>query len=162
MKQQEMQKLTRQEQENLFWEAVQNRDRSWDGKFFWGVITTGVYCRPSCAARNPLRKNVRFFSEAGQAERAGLRPCLRCHPLATSGMHPDTERINKVCDYIRSHPEEQLPLAMLAEQAELSPFHFQRTFKAVVELTPRQFVESCRMEALKTGLRTRPSVTDAI
>jgi AraC family transcriptional regulator of adaptative response/methylated-DNA-[protein]-cysteine methyltransferase len=74
----------------------------------------------------------------------------------------NTGRIRKVCDYIRSHRDEPLKLADLAASAGLSPFHFQRSFKAVVGLTPRQFVEVCRLEELKGQLRARPSVTDAI
>lgn len=150
------------EQIELLWSAVERRDRSYDGQFFFGVMTTGVYCRPSCPCRLPLRKNVRFFEQPEEAERAGLRPCLRCRPLATRGADPDTERIRNVCDYIRAHVEDSLPLAALAAQAGLSPFHFQRSFKAIAGVTPRQFVEGCRLEKLKGHLRTQPSVTDAI
>ncbi len=149
--------------ENILWQAVQQRDRGFDGRFFFGVMTTGVYCRPSCAGRQPLRRNVRFFNEPGEAERAGLRPCLRCRPLALLGADPEMERIRKSCDYIRAHVDEELPLALLAAEAGLSAFHFQRCFKAVMGVTPRQFVEACRMESLKGNLRVkRHSVTDAI
>ena len=82
------------------WAAVQARDRSCDGKFYYGVITTGVYCRPSCAARLPLRKNVRFYATPAEAERAGLRPCLRCHPI---GADPDAVRLSEICRYIPRH-----------------------------------------------------------
>jgi AraC family transcriptional regulator of adaptative response/methylated-DNA-[protein]-cysteine methyltransferase len=149
--------------ENILWTAVENRDRGFDGKFFFGVMTTGVYCRPSCGCRLPLRKNVRFFETPEQAEAAGLRPCLRCRPLATLGVDPDTERIRKTCDYVRANLDTELPLGLLADQAGLSPFHFQRSFKAVMGVTPRQFVEACRLDALKGNLRNpRHSVTDAI
>jgi AraC family transcriptional regulator of adaptative response/methylated-DNA-[protein]-cysteine methyltransferase len=77
-------------------------------------------------------------------------------------MDPNTKRIRKVCDYIRSHPHDQLPLANLAASAGLSQFHFQRSFKAVLGVTPRQFVEACRLEVLREQLRSQPSVTDAI
>jgi AraC family transcriptional regulator of adaptative response/methylated-DNA-[protein]-cysteine methyltransferase len=149
-------------QETLFWNAVQERDRSWDGKFFFGVMTTGVYCRPSCGGRTPLRKNVRFFLSPTEAESAGLRPCERCRPLAAVGLDPDTDRIRKICDYIESHANDPLPLDHLASRAGLSSFHFQRSFKAVVGLTPRQFVEARRLEILKESLRSQPSVTAAI
>jgi AraC family transcriptional regulator, regulatory protein of adaptative response / methylated-DNA-[protein]-cysteine methyltransferase len=149
-------------QETLFWNAVQERDRSWDGKFFFGVMTTGVYCRPSCGCRTPLRKNVRFFLSPADAEGAGLRPCERCRPLAAVGLDPDTDRIRKICDYIESHANDPLPLDHLASRAGLSSFHFQRSFKAVVGLTPRQFVEARRLEILKESLRSQPSVTAAI
>ena len=66
------------------WQAVLQRDRHQDGEFFFGVKTTGIFCRPSCAARRPLRQNVRFYQTAEEAEKAGLRPCLRCHPLDRS------------------------------------------------------------------------------
>lgn len=77
-------------------------------------------------------------------------------------MDPKTDRIRKACDYIRSHPDERLPLARLAESAGLSQFHFQRSFKSVVGLTPSQFAEACRLKEFKGQLRARPSVTDAI
>jgi AraC family transcriptional regulator, regulatory protein of adaptative response / methylated-DNA-[protein]-cysteine methyltransferase len=146
--------------EDLYWEALQKRDRAWDGKFYFGVLTTGVYCRPSCACRPPLRKNVRFFLNPADAERAGFRACLRCRPLDTEPA--DAQRIRSICEYIRSHQDSPLRLTDLATRAELSPSHFQRSFKAVVGVTPRQFVEACRLETLKGQLRDGPSVTDAI
>src|SRR3546814_10166628 len=66
--------------EQQMWDAVQRRDTASDGRFCYGVMTTGVYCRPSCASRLPLRKNVRFYRDADAAERDGLRPCKRCEP----------------------------------------------------------------------------------
>ena len=152
---------SQQSDEDLFWKAVEQRDRSFDGKFYLGVLTTGVYCRPSCSGR-PLRKNVRFFLSPAEAERAGLRPCLRCRPLAAAGLDPDTERIRAVCDYIRSHAHDELPLAEVAARAGLSRFHFQRSFKAIVGLTPRQFVEACRLDEFKGQLRKQSSITGAI
>ncbi len=151
--------LTAAEQEVL-WEAVKSRDRASDAKFYFGVMTTGVYCRPSCKCRLPLRKNVRFFASPEEAEEAGFRACLRCHPLdAESEPAKEVKRIREVCDYIRSHPQDSLPLASLAERAGLSPFHFQRSFKKDVGLTPRQFVEACRLGSLKAQLRTGPALT---
>ena len=147
--------------EDILWKAVQERDGSFDGKFFFGVMTTGVYCRPSCACRQPLRRNVRFFAHPEDAAKAGLRPCLRCRPLLTQD--PDMARIQKICEYVRAHLDVELPLALLAAQAGLSAFHFQRCFKAVMGVTPRQYVEACRLESLKGNLRMkRHTVTDAI
>ena len=144
------------------WQALERRDPSFDGRFVFGVITTGVYCRPSCSCRQPLRRNVRFFATAAEAAHAGFRPCLRCRPLAAVGQDPDTDRIRQACEYIRAHAQEPLTLAHLAEQASLSRFHFQRTFKAVMGVTPRQFAEACRLDVLKSQLRQQRSVTDAI
>ena len=144
------------------WESVQQRDRAQDGKFFFGVTTTGVYCRPSCPARQPLRKNVRFYETPAEAERDGLRACLRCRPLATVGADPNTERIREICRHIEAHSDEELPLEKLAKMAGLSPFHFQRSFKAIAGVTPRQYVESARLGKLKGKLRQARDVTEAV
>jgi len=149
-------------QDELFWQAVKRRDRSLDGRFYFAVATTGVYCRPSCACRLPLRKNVRFFLTREEAERAGFRACLRCRPADPVGPDPALVRIQKVCDYIRSHAQDTLSLAMLAERAGLSRFHFQREFKKVVGLTPKQFLEAHRLKSFRHELRKQSSVTDAI
>src|SRR5262249_1443471 len=148
--------------EQKCWEAIQQRDRKEDGRFFFGVTTTGVYCRPSCPARKPLRKNVRFYATPAEAERDGLRPCLRCRPLATIGADPNTERIREVCRYIETHTDEELPLVRLADMARLSPFHFQRSFKAIAGVTPRQYVEALRLKWLKGGLRESRDLTQAL
>ena len=144
------------------WEAVQRRDASQDGRFFIGVTTTGVYCRPSCAARHPLRQNVRFYATPQEAERDGLRPCKRCNPLAALTADPNAERIRDICRYIETHSDEPLKLADLAERAQLSPFHFQRSFKAVVGLTPKQYVDAMRLKHFKKNLKDAKDVTAAV
>jgi AraC family transcriptional regulator of adaptative response/methylated-DNA-[protein]-cysteine methyltransferase len=148
------------------WEAVSRRDRASDGKFFLGVLTTGIYCRPSCPSRHPLRKNARFYRDPAQAERDGLRPCLRCRPLAVVSRDPNAELIRKICRYIETHATEPdaaaLSLEALARRAGLSRFHFQRSFQAIVGVTPKQYVEACRLTQLKANLRQSPDVTAAI
>lgn len=150
--------------EDECWKAVVSKDKSQDGQFYFGVKTTGVYCRPSCAARTPLRKNVRFYTSRAEAEQDGLRPCLRCRPAAVTTSDSNKLRIRRLCEYIRlsCRSGESLALEDLGRQVGLSPFHLQRTFKEIVGVTPKQFVEACRMQALKGELRARPSVTDAI
>src|SRR5579884_1440634 len=145
------------------WDAVLVRDKAQDGSFFFGVLTTGVYCRPSCPARRPLRRNVRFFETAGQAEQEGLRPCRRCKPTAEVS-DPAAGRMRELCEFIRRNCDggEALTLQRLGREAGMSPFHLQRTFKAVIGLSPRQFVEACRLEALKGTLRSGGSVTAAV
>ena len=143
--------------ETQCWNAILARDRSFDGRFFFGVVTTGVYCRPSCPSRHPLQRNVRFFELPDEAERAGLRPCLRCRPLADPAAP-----IEELCRYIQQHCHERLDLAALSARAGLSRFHLQRTFKSAVGLTPKQYLEAHRVGKLKKELRQAKDVTEAV
>lgn len=147
--------------ETACWRALQQRDAAQDGRFVYGVRTTGVYCRPSCASRLPKRDNVRFYADAQAAEGDGLRPCKRCRPRDDAGAR-EAQRIAEVCRHIEAHAHEKLTLAALAQRAHLSPFHFQRRFKAIVGLSPREYAEACRLQALRRELRAAPTVSDAI
>jgi AraC family transcriptional regulator, regulatory protein of adaptative response / methylated-DNA-[protein]-cysteine methyltransferase len=144
------------------WEAVQNRDASQDSSFFYGVLTTGVYCRPSCPSRQPLRKNVRFYVSSRDAARDGLRPCLRCRPMTPAGAHPAAVRIRESCRYIEARSDETLGLEELAAQARMSPSHFHRTFKAVVGLSPKQYLDAARLQKLKLRLKDSGDVIEAV
>ena len=145
-----------------YWEAVLKRDAGQDGRFFFGVLTTGVYCRRSCPARRPLRKNVRFYDSPLQAEQDGLRACLRCRPLATLGTNVSVERIRELCRFIQANSDSPLRLETLAKHSGLSPFHLQRSFKAIVGLTPKQYVDALRVTRLKTSLKRSRDVTEAV
>lgn len=149
------------ENSDRLWEAVERRDRTQDGAFYFGVVTTGVYCRPSCPGRHPLRRNVRFYTTPQEAERDGLRPCRRCRPLET-GANPAAARIQELCRYIEQHPDESPDLADLAARAGLSRFHLQRSFKAAVGVTPKQYVDACRLRKLKQSLRESRDVAGAV
>ncbi|WP_028081994.1 bifunctional DNA-binding transcriptional regulator/O6-methylguanine-DNA methyltransferase Ada [Solimonas soli] len=148
-------------QDEQRWQAVQARDATQDGRFWYGVRSTGVYCKPSCASRQPLRRNVRFYDSAEAAERDGLRPCKRCKPRDAAG-DGEAARIAAVCRHIETHAGEKLPLAELARRAALSPFHFQRRFKAIVGLSPKEYAQACRLKTLRRELRAAASVSDAI
>jgi len=143
--------------ETQCWNAVIARDRSFDGRFFFGVLTTGVYCRPSCPSRHPRRENIRFFHLSAEAEQAGLRPCLRCRPLADP-----SAPIADLCRYLEEHCDERPSLATLAARTGLSRFHLQRTFKAAVGVTPKQYLEALRVGKLKQELRQAKDVTTAV
>jgi AraC family transcriptional regulator, regulatory protein of adaptative response / methylated-DNA-[protein]-cysteine methyltransferase len=143
------------------WQAVEQRESAADGNFVFAVLTTGIYCRPSCPARRPKRENVRFYTGPAAAEAAGFRACRRCRPNEEDATRA---RLEALCDYIRAQAGsgERLTVEHLAERAGLSPAHLKRLFAARLGVTPRQFVESCRLEALRLGLRKEQSVTDAI
>jgi AraC family transcriptional regulator of adaptative response/methylated-DNA-[protein]-cysteine methyltransferase len=135
------------------WRAVVNRDSAFDGKFYYGVITTGVYCRPGCPSKTAKRENVRFYASSADAERDGLRACLRCRPLALSGTDPATDRILALCRYIEEHADSPLTLADLSREAKLSSFHLQRSFKAAMGVSPKQYLDNLRIRNFKTILR---------
>lgn len=149
--------------EDQCWQAVLERDRGQDGTFFFGVTTTGVFCRPSCAARRPLRKNVRFFQTAAEAEGEGLRACRRCRPLDREEDRA-VERIRELCDYVRRHSDsgDPLTLEVLSRRSGLKASRLRRLFREITGVTPRQYVEACRFETLKEGLRDGEQVTRAI
>jgi AraC family transcriptional regulator of adaptative response/methylated-DNA-[protein]-cysteine methyltransferase len=143
------------------WAAVCSRSKDADGAFYYSVRTTGVYCRPSCPSRGAKRGNVAFHVTTADAEAHGFRPCLRCHPLAIIGKDPATERITEIARYITAHADSPLTLATLSTRAGLSPFHFQRTFKAVMGVTPKQFHQDARLVRLKQHLRAGDDVLGA-
>ena len=145
---------------NQQWQAVVDRDRTQDGKFVFAVSSTGVYCRPSCAARRPRRENVAFFGKPEEAEKAGYRACLRCRPKAAG--NAQSNKVKAMCRYIEHHLDEPITLAELAREFHQSPFHLQRTFKAVMGITPRAYADSRRMGQLKENLRAGHSVTRAM
>jgi AraC family transcriptional regulator of adaptative response/methylated-DNA-[protein]-cysteine methyltransferase len=143
------------------WQAVVARDASYDDRFVFAVSSTGVYCRPSCAARRPRRENVQFFLTPVEAEHAGYRACLRCRPLAAGG-NAQIRMVKAVCRYIERHLDEPVTLSRLGAEFGQSPFHLQRTFKTVLGITPRAYADSCRMNQLKQNLRSGHSVTRAM
>ena len=132
------------------------------GMSLYGVTTTGVYCVPSCPARKPLPKNVRFFENAAAAEAAGLRACLRCRPKEQPPVHLHAARIREACEYIDAHLDDTIALGELACRASMSRFHFQRTFKSVVGVTPKHYQDAARLRAFKAALRSGGNVTDAV
>lgn len=143
------------------WQAVLERDTSYEGRFVVAVKTTQIFCRPGCTARTPLRRNVDFYPSNAAAAAAGFRPCKRCRPTETAD---GAERIRQLCEHIRANADsgEKLDLEELSRFAGLSKGHLQRIFTATVGVTPRQYVEACRLGILKRELRAGESVTDAI
>jgi AraC family transcriptional regulator of adaptative response/methylated-DNA-[protein]-cysteine methyltransferase len=143
------------------WAAVVARDHAADGRFFYSVRTTGVYCRPSCAARLANPKNVRFHASTTDAEAAGFRPCKRCKPDQPPLEEQHAARVAAACRAIET-AETMQPLASLAEGAGLSPHHFHRVFKAITGVTPRDYAAAHRAKRVRESLVEAERVTDAI
>jgi AraC family transcriptional regulator of adaptative response/methylated-DNA-[protein]-cysteine methyltransferase len=144
------------------WQAVLGRDARFDGAFVYAVRSTGIYCRPSCPSRRPRREHVVFFKLPRAAEGAGFRSCRRCRPSQVAARDPRVARVERVCRYIDDHLETRLPLARLAAEAGLSPHHFQRTFKRLMGISPRQYAEARRLASFKTQVKKGETVTSAI
>ena len=142
------------------WEAIVQRDQLANGAFVYGVLSTGVYCRPGCSSRLPKRENVRFFDTSEQAEKAGFRACKRCSPNAP-GRPAHADAIVQACKTIEESEEPPL-LRDLAEAAGLSPFHFQRLFKKMVGVTPKQYAMEKRLKRVRAYLQQDSTVTEAV
>lgn len=143
------------------WKAVRTRDAAADGTFFYSVATTGVYCRPSCAARPAKPENVGFHTTRADAERAGFRACKRCRPDQPALAERRATQVAALCRLIEDS-DENLSLQSLAEHAGLSVFHTQRMFKSVTGLTPKAYASAQRANRLREGLSQQTSVTQAI
>jgi len=143
------------------WAAVVRRDSNADGLFYYSVRTTGVYCRPSCASRPALRKNVRFHSNREDAEQAGFRPCRRCRPDAPGLVEQHAAGVEKACRLIETS-EETPNLDTLAQAAGMSRFHFHRVFKRLTGLTPKGYADARRAQRVRDELPKLGSVTEAI
>ena len=138
---------------DLHWQAVLNRDRNYDGVIIYGVVTTKIYCVPSCPSRKPKRCNAILFETYVAAERAGFRACKRCLPQRDVPIQPKIELIERVCREIEDNIEQPITLAYLARKFNLSTAYLQRTFKGVVGITPQQYREISRLLKFKLCLR---------
>ena len=143
------------------WASVVARSAEADGKFFYSVRTTGIYCRPSCAARRARPENVRFHATRAEAEAAGFRPCKRCKPDQQSLIEQHAAKVTIACRIIETSPRAPT-LEELAAAAGLSLFHFHRVFKAVMGLTPRAYAVAHRSKRVRTELSRTRTVTRAI
>ncbi|HQV29111.1 MAG TPA: methylated-DNA--[protein]-cysteine S-methyltransferase [Thermoflexales bacterium] len=144
--------------EQTQWQAVLDRDARQDGAFVYAVKTTGVYCRPSCASRQPRRENVLFYSSPAEAAAAAYRACKRCRPDQPTQTAPEfVAQARALLD-----AEGGLPLSELGARLGVSPFHLQRAFSKTVGLSPAQYARAARMKKVKTELRGGATVTDAV
>jgi AraC family transcriptional regulator, regulatory protein of adaptative response / methylated-DNA-[protein]-cysteine methyltransferase len=153
--------MARWSKEDARWRAVERRERVADGAFVYSVRTTGVYCRPSCAARLPRRENVTFHDTCAAAERAGFRPCKRCRPNEAALADQHAAAVARACRLIEA-AEETPSLAALARAAGLSRFHFHRVFKALTGVTPKAYAVAHRGKRVREELSQGGTVTEAI
>ena len=131
------------------WRAVLTHDARFDGRFVYGVASTGVYCMPSCPLRWPARRHVTFFASAVKARDAGYRACRRCQPDDPRSA-PSMRRVERAIAYFAEHVDKRVTLATLGERVGLSAFHLQRTFKQLTGFSPKEYATMLRMERLKT------------
>jgi len=140
-------------------EAIAKRDKAYDGQFYYGVITTGVFCKPSCSARTAKSENIRLFATIETAMLDGFRPCKRCNPVVGNSR---IDKLIEVAHYLEMHADEKLTLTSLGKMAELSPSRLQKTFKEAFGVSPKTYQDAARMRDFKHALKDGEGVTDAI
>jgi AraC family transcriptional regulator, regulatory protein of adaptative response / methylated-DNA-[protein]-cysteine methyltransferase len=143
------------------WAAILRRDPHADGVFYYSVQTTGIYCRPTCPSRLPLRGNVHFHADCAAAELAGYRPCKRCRPSEEGPLHERAAAVAKACRLIE-RAEEMPNLDQLASEAGMTRFHFHRVFKATTGVTPRAYAAAHRAARVRKYLPHSATITNAI
>lgn len=143
------------------WRAVVTRDHDADGTFYYAVVSTGVYCRPSCASRRPHRENTRFYDTCAKAEQAGFRACKRCHPDQPTLAERQARAITAACRHIEA-ADTSPNIDELAQASGMSRFHFQRVFKELTGVTPRAYASAQRGDRARAALANGASVTEAL
>ena len=143
------------------WKAIVNREQDNDCLFYYGVKTTGIFCRPGCSSRLPNRENVEFFKSCEEAEAGGYRPCMRCNPNSHSKKEEIERIIIRACRTIEQS-ETPIQLKHLAEGVGMSAYHFHRLFKKIVGITPKQYSSSHQASRFQESLKSSKSITDAI
>jgi AraC family transcriptional regulator of adaptative response/methylated-DNA-[protein]-cysteine methyltransferase len=137
-----------------WWNAALRRDPAFDGRFVFGVVTTGIYCQPSCPARRPLARNVRFFDAPDAAEREGFRACKRCRPTASL--------VARAAEYLRRHAREKITLSRMAQTLAVSPAHLQRIFTRELGISPKAYHRVLKFDEFRKGADGRSGVASAL
>lgn len=143
------------------WAAVVGRDAKADSTFYYSVNTTGVYCRPSCAARLARPEHVQFHATSEEAEQAGFRPCKRCQPTQPALAEQHAAIVAEACQFIEE-AEEGIDLETLANHVGMSRYHFHRVFKAITGLTPHDYMVAKRTQRVRKQLGISDTVTEAM
>jgi AraC family transcriptional regulator of adaptative response/methylated-DNA-[protein]-cysteine methyltransferase len=145
-----------------WWKAAERRDPAFDGAFVFGVLTTGIYCRPTCPARRPLSKNVLLFSTPRAAEQEGFRACKRCCPGSGARLRPEAGLASRACDHLRRHAGDRITLTKLARSLAVSPQHLQRMFTRALGVSPREYQSILRFEAFRKRVGNRSRIAPAM
>lgn len=148
--------------EETFWQAILNRDINFDGKVFYGVHSTGIYCKPTCPSRKPSRSQVSFFQSSTVAQTQGFRPCKRCQPQNTTAPNHTRDKVLAACYYIQKQCDRIPTLTELSAQVELSPSHLQRVFRQIVGVSPFEYGTARRTELLKQHLHQGEEIAHAL
>jgi AraC family transcriptional regulator of adaptative response / methylphosphotriester-DNA alkyltransferase methyltransferase len=144
-----------------FWAAIVSCDSRYDGRFYYGLRTTGVFCKPSCKSKTPKRENVGIYATPDEARKAGLRPCKRCRPEESGWRSHEEELAMRVVDLISRHFHQPLSLQEIAARLFVSPFYLQRCFQRVMRKSPSRFLLEMRLKEAKRLLQNTPdSITD--
>ncbi|MEO9276052.1 methylated-DNA--[protein]-cysteine S-methyltransferase [Marinomonas sp. 5E14-1] len=139
--------------------AVAKRNPLFDGVFYYGVITTGIFCQPSCSTKQAHPDHLRFFPNIESAMTMGFRPCKRCHP---AGNDPRHQGVIDLARHIEKHVEEKITLESLSKIVKLSPSRLQKAFKDTFGISPKHYQDALRMKKFKQGLKQGSQVTTAI
>ena len=131
------------------WQAVETKNREFDGVFYFGVATTGIFCRPSCSSKTAKRQNVSFFVSPSEAENAGFRACLRCKPKSEYSPRAAAELVARAFQLLKEDEIEIPTVDELSRNLDVSSGHLQKTFKSMIGLTPKEVLTRLRIENFK-------------
>ena len=151
---------SRQMNDDKMWEAVRDCDASCDGKFYYGVKTTGIYCRPSCKSKLPKRENVVFFRTKEEAEEAGFRPCKRCRPDLIA-FDPAQELSERTKELLERHFSDRVKLGRDMKEMGVSRKHIAQVFKEQYDITPSEYLIQVRIAAARQMLQNGAAIPDA-
>jgi AraC family transcriptional regulator, regulatory protein of adaptative response / methylated-DNA-[protein]-cysteine methyltransferase len=154
-------KAVHHEMPAIYLNAIEQRDKTFDGRFIYAVKSTKIYCRPSCSSRKPKAENLELFNLPELARQAGYRACKRCHPDEAKIIDPQLERIQAICHYLERHVE-AISLESLSKAFSLSPSHLQRTFTNIVGVSPLAYAEAYRMNKIKVALQSGDDISGAV
>ncbi len=144
---------------DLRWQIVKTKNPVFDGAFYFGVRTTGIFCKPSCASRLPKRENVHFFVSLEDAAKSGFRACLRCQPNLENHINRNAELVFKAFDILQQTSNEEINLEDLSAKLLVSPSHLQKNFKQVLGFTPKQFADWRKIEDFKKSVKSSDVTT---